>query len=85
MQKSAVDLTGRDVMESINKGNIPVAPIPVGVGGEGDGGVVNVWVVSPDQQPTMGPRDVLATVGDNIAAGGSIKQLIKTVVVQGRA
>lgn len=44
-------------------------------------GVVNVWVVTPDRQPTMGPNDVVAVVSDNIARGGSIRQLVKSVQI----
>ena len=47
------------------------------------GGTVNVWVVTPDQQPTMGPNDVVAIVGDNIARGGSIKKLVRQVAIGG--
>jgi len=41
---------------------------------------VNVYVVSPDQQRQMGSNDVVVAIEDNIARGGSIKQLIKQVV-----
>ena len=44
---------------------------------------VNVWVVSKDRVPTLGPNDVLAIVNENIANGGSIKQQIKRVQVGG--
>lgn len=43
----------------------------------------NVWVVSPDQQPQMGPNDVLTVVGRDITTGGSIKKLIRSVVAGG--
>lgn len=43
------------------------------------GGVVNVWVVSPDQVPAMGPNDVIAVVNDNISRNGSIRKLIQQV------
>ena len=39
----------------------------------------NVYVVSKDRVPTLGPKDVIATISDNIETGGSIKQLIKRV------
>lgn len=42
---------------------------------------VNVYVVSPDNVPSMGPDDVIATVGDNIQRGGPLKKLIKSVVI----
>lgn len=40
----------------------------------------NVWVVSPDQQPQMGPNDVIATISSDISAGGQVRQMIKQVV-----
>lgn len=54
----------------------------LGKGGAG-GGMVNVWVVTPDQQPAVGPNDIVAVVSDNISRGGSIKKLIKQVQIGG--
>lgn len=45
----------------------------------GGGGMVNVYVVSPDNVPTMGPNDVVAVISDNISRKGTIRQLIKSV------
>lgn len=45
----------------------------------GGGGDVNVWVVSPDVQPSMGPRDVIATVAEDISRGGNIRKVIATI------
>lgn len=42
-------------------------------------GDINVYVVSPDQQPAIGPNDIVVTVTDNIARGGSIKQAIARI------
>ncbi len=84
VQKSAVDVLGRGFLSSINRGEIPVAPVPVTTGGET--GTVNVWVVSPDQQPTgLGPNDVVHIVSDNINRGGQIKQLVKQVAIGRRS
>lgn len=53
-----------------------------GAPGAAGGGIVNVWVVSPDQQPpSMGPNDVVVVVTDNIARGGSIKKMIQQVQI----
>lgn len=46
---------------------------------EDGGSMVNVWVVTPDQQPAVGPNDIVAVVSDNISRGGSIKKLIQQV------
>ncbi len=45
--------------------------------------LVNVWVVTPDQQTGMSKDDIIVTVGDNISRGGSLKRLIKQVQVGG--
>lgn len=42
-------------------------------------GVTNIWVVTPDQQQSVGPNDVIVTVADNISRGGSLRKLIKTI------
>jgi hypothetical protein len=42
---------------------------------------VNVYVVAPDQKPQMGPRDILATISDDVMRGGTTKQLIKQVAM----
>jgi len=42
---------------------------------------LNLWVVSPDQVPPPGPNDFIAAVGDDIQRGGSIKQLIRAVMM----
>lgn len=51
--------------------------------GTGAATTLNVWVVSPDQQPSVGPNDIIATVADNISRGGSIKKLIQSVTLKG--
>lgn len=51
--------------------------------GAAGGSMVNVWVVTPDQQPSVGPNDIVAVVSDNISRGGSIKKLIKQVQIGG--
>lgn len=43
----------------------------------------NVYVVLPEEQPTLGPADVLATVSRDILRGGATKQLIKQVAAGG--
>jgi TP901 family phage tail tape measure protein len=85
LRKSTVDSLGRENLQEINAlGNRVVSrgiqrqeeeTQPSGAG------VVNVWVVSPDQVPPPGPRDIVTTIGENIMSGGTIKQLIKQVQV----
>lgn len=44
-------------------------------------GIVNVWVVTPDQKSGIGPSDIVAVVSDDIARGGSIRRLVKSVAM----
>jgi TP901 family phage tail tape measure protein len=82
LRQSAVSAIGKDKLVSLNNmGNRSLsttAPEAMGEG-QGGGGMVNVYVVSPDNVPSMGPNDVLAVVADNISRKGSIRQLIKSV------
>lgn len=83
LRNSAVDAIGRENLDRINAlGNRTIsssAPrIQMPQQKQGDG-VVNVWVISPDQQPSLGPKDVVAVIGEDIARGGSIKKLVKSV------
>lgn len=48
-------------------------------GMESGGGVTNIWVVTPDQQPGASANDIIVTVADNIERGGRIKQLIRSI------
>lgn len=74
-----VGLKGEEVITE----NDPRHRNNLGKGGAGGGSMVNVWVVTPDQQPSVGPNDIVAVVSDNIARGGSIKKLIKQVQIGG--
>lgn len=79
----AVDAVGTDFLHGINaQANNVAASNNSATRASSDpqqSGVVNVWVVSPDQKPQMGPRDIEASIADNINRNGSIKQLIKSV------
>lgn len=87
IRSSAVQMIGEEGIEELNAlGNrrvsrasrdMPAPPAP------GPNSETNVYVVSKDRVPTLGPNDVLAVVGDDIERGGSIKQLIKRVQTGG--
>lgn len=83
MNRSAVSAVGEDFLMGLNSmGNSQIsrttaAPQPRNT--ENKPAVVNVWVVSPDQQQNMGPNDVVAVISDDISRGGSVKKLIKQV------
>lgn len=83
VKKSAVDTVGTDYLHSLNAASNSVVSSSTRVAPQQQqqaSGTVNVWVVSPDQQPSgLGPKDVVVAVSDDIQRGGTIKQLIKSV------
>lgn len=85
VQKSAVDAVGTDYLHSLNAAASSVVSSSTpraSSGAANEGSVVNVWVVTPDQQPAnVGPNDIIAVVSDNIERGGSVKKLIQQVIV----
>jgi len=88
VKKSAVDALGMDYMRTLNNTTSRVtsgmsAPavgsaLKSAMANSG-GGLVNVWIVSPDQMGSAGPTDIVATISDDINRGGPIKKLIKSV------
>lgn len=83
LNRSAVSMIGEQELSAINsRGNRRFTEIGQGAQGSGgEPGVVNVWIVTPDQQPSsMGPKDVVAVVSDDMMRGGSIKKLVKQIV-----
>jgi hypothetical protein len=41
---------------------------------------VNVYVVSPENKPSLSARDVLVVIGEDIAKNGSTAKLIKSII-----
>lgn len=85
LRNSAVEAIGRDNLDTINamgnrviSGSSQSIQSPLG-NQSGEGGVVNVWIVSPDEKPQLGPRDIIAVVNDEIARNGSTKRLIQSI------
>lgn len=81
VRKKAVDSVGVGFMERLNERGSSalqslapkiVMPPPAEQN-------MNVYVVAPEQRPTMGPNDVLVTIANDIYRGGPTKQLIKQV------
>jgi len=92
LQKPAADALGGDYLNKLNaqteatiRQNASRSQKATQDGETGSGGpsLVNVWVVTPDQQTGMSKDDIIVTVGDNISRGGSLKRLIKQVQVGG--
>jgi len=88
LQKSAASALGEDFLNGLNR--TTNATLRQGqertkkTGSEektGGNNLVNVWVVTPDQQTGMSKDDIVVTVSDNIARGGSLRRLIKQVQV----
>lgn len=84
LKQSAVNAVGTDFLHSLNQASSSVVSSAAPkAASESKGGpnVTNVWIVTPDQQPSgLGANDVIAVVSDNITRGGSVKKLIKQVV-----
>lgn len=83
MNTKAVDSVGTDFLHSLNQQTNSVASTSTSskskTANTTSDNTVNVWIVSPDQQPAMGAKDIVAIVGDDITRGGNIKKLIKSV------
>lgn len=84
-RKWAVDNVGVDFMERLNNRGAAALKdfAPKVVMPPPSNQLMNVYVVAPDHQPTMGPNDVLVTIANDIYRGGSTKQLIKQVAQGG--
>ena len=83
LRASAMRVIGQDGFDHVN--NLGNRILSEGIApqndneGQNGGGTVNVWVVSPDQQPSTGPNDIVVAIADNIQRRGTIKQLIQQV------
>jgi TP901 family phage tail tape measure protein len=85
VRKRAVDSVGLDFMRQLNEhGAMALSALaPKIVMPPPAQQLMNVYVVSKDQQPTMGPNDVLVILQEDIYRGGPTKQLIKQVAQGG--
>ena len=85
MRQSAVSLLGEDNLNNLNSmGNSRVsnsARIPANNNGPVHS--TNVWVVSQDQVPPPGERDIVAMVSNNMRTGGVLKSLVKSIQTGG--
>lgn len=83
LRNSAVQMIGEDNLKQLNamgnrKHSRNINSIPLQQ--QSEPVITNVYVVSPDQQPSMGPRDVIVTIADDLARGGTTKKLIKQII-----
>lgn len=86
VKKSAVDAVGLDFLHSLNsQTNSTISQAasgmsPAATSMSQEPKVTNIWVVSPDQKPSMGPQDVVLLMTDHMAQGSnSFKTLVKQV------
>lgn len=91
LRKSAVDVIGRDYLDSLNSNaEATLNASAVDVNNSRDtnesnsnsgGGTVNVYVVGQEQQQSMTPSDVLVTITQDMLTGGQTKRLVKSIAM----
>lgn len=89
LRNSAVDMIGRDNLAALNaQGNRQISAASsniMGVANQGQatggGGMVNVWVVAPEEKPSLTKNDVLVTITDDMSRGGATKKLVKSIAL----
>ena len=82
IRKPSVDSIGTNMLDSINARG---AAALNGVGAPGMVSVsappveTNVYIISPEEKPSLGPNDVVAIITDDALKGGKTKTLIKKI------
>jgi lambda family phage tail tape measure protein len=82
IKKTTGDTVGAGFLSGLNKAtNTTVAQSSHGATSVGrrDPDLTNVWVVAPEARPTMGPRDVVIAITDDMMRGGVTRQLVKQI------
>lgn len=84
LRNAAVDAIGVDNLDAINAlGNRTISQSDtsrLSDKNEAAQQTVNVWVVTPDQQPSgLSANDVVVTVAQDLLTGGTLKKLVKSV------
>ena len=88
LKKSAVDALGTNFLNDLNTNAAQtLSNTAAKLGGmsydnesASEPSVVNVWVVSKEEEAQMGPNDIIATISRDIRNGGQTKRLIQSVV-----
>lgn len=82
MRKTAVDMIGKENLLRMNRtGQMATQMSAMVMEQKREPDMVNVYVVQPGQKPSMGPRDVVVAIADDIMKDGQTKKLIKAVAV----
>ena len=85
MKRSSVESIGHDLLQDMNnRGAAALSRL-------GNGNLVmpqsnlqsSVYVMLPEEKPSLGPNDVLAVVNRDMLRGGTTKQLIKQIQAGG--
>lgn len=88
LKKSAVDALGANFLNDLNNNaaqtltntSANLLQNPYESSSESEPAVVNVWVVSKEEEAQMGPNDIIATISKDIMTGGQTRRLIQSVV-----
>jgi lambda family phage tail tape measure protein len=87
LKKSAVDALGTNFLNDLNNNAAQTLTNTASSmmenpweSQDSEPAVVNVWVVSKEEEAQMGPNDVIATISKDIMVGGQTRKLIQSVV-----
>lgn len=88
LKKSAVDALGTNFLNDLNNNaaqtltntSANLLQNSYEQKSESEPSVVNVWVVSKEEEAQIGPNDIIATIGKDIMTGGQTRRLIQSVV-----
>ncbi|HQT80197.1 MAG TPA: phage tail tape measure C-terminal domain-containing protein, partial [Rhodopila sp.] len=81
LNQRAVSMIGPDMVSAMNAGAIRRGRAVAPMAQNQKQGNVNVYVVDKSTQPTLGPHDVVAAIGNDILVGGPTKKLIHQVAL----
>lgn len=82
LNRRAASLLGEETISELNAGRVRATNAVASVAlpkREPDN--VSVYVMAPNEKPSLGPKDVLMVIGQDVLTGGQTKQLIKQVAV----
>lgn len=88
LRNQAVEMLGTDALHQINAMGARRISAASNVqsfqnGGFGEATVLNVWVVSPDEKPSLTKNDVLVTITEDLRNGGATRKLVKSIQTGG--
>lgn len=82
LNRRAVSLVGEEMVSAMNQGRVRAESAVQQVAlSKREPDQVSVYVLAPNERPSLGPKDVLAVIGQDVLTGGQTKALIKQVAV----